>query len=666
MNCSIRMLNEDTKLRNQDRVFYFQVWSGLLVESMHVTNIPVFKEDIDRLLQLGNRFSEDRRMENRKAAGRIYGAACTACDRKLAESEILQRVLKLSYDKDVIVLGTAIEAMVMLAESIGLNTIQGVLWPRILKTINAGDVRVRCTALRTVATILQNIRDRNLASDADSLFFRKSVASLLVAEADMIVRDAKEDLRNVPDEIYMTLEVQSEILGELLYTAVDALDPQSTVDVYHAYISLASCNGPLLRRNVAYNFPGFSKCMSGKYGDLGAVFTLLCHDRDDEVRWKVSAGLHESLKILLKDPMVDSAAAGKCVVTLLTDENLAVSGNVVEHLEELIKSFREENLDDHVNLLLTGLSQLEGMVDGSWRLQEMICEQLKNCITLFDGPTIAGVILPLLWNLTQQGMPPVRESAAETIMHCLRNIDDKDLLNFSVKKFYIRLGSFENPYRIRLNLLDAAVEGTRIFSSVFFREFFCQAVVDLAEDPLSNVRLKIARHVPELMPVCGTVPEFKSMLRELQKDKDQDVSTAIKSMGNPLGGKVGQWQTPEWIARDRQKLKEERLFFTRELERNSPAKDGGLGTGRNGSIRGVGGVRKQSQSGRNSASPQKETAAEESDAAFISSLRSGPHKSRDAVPSAVDRDLNSGQVSVDEDQQPLPITKSFMRLWGKG
>uniref|UniRef100_A0A7S0G229 Uncharacterized protein n=1 Tax=Rhodosorus marinus TaxID=101924 RepID=A0A7S0G229_9RHOD len=531
---------------------------------MQVTNIPVSKEDINRLLQLGHRFSEDRRMENRKAAGRIYGAACTACDRSLTESEIVQRVLKLSYDEDVIVLGTAIEAMVMLAESIGLNTTQGVLWPRILKTTNSGDVRVRCTALRTVASILRNVRDRNVASDAVKLFFRKSVASLLVAEANVIVRDAKEDLRNVPDEIYMTLEVQSEILGELLYTAMDALDPQSTVEVYHAYVSLASCNGPLLRRNVAYNFPGFSMCMSGKYGDLGSLFTLLCHDRDDEVRWKVSAGLHESLKILLKDPMVDNVAAGKCVVALLTDENLAVSGNVVEHLEELIKRFREENLDDHVNNLLTGLSQLEGMLDGSWRLQEIICKQLKNCIPLFDGPTIAGVILPLLWNLTQHGMPPVRESAAETIMHCLRNIDDKDLLNFSVKKFYIRLGSFENPYRIRLNLIDAALEGTRVFSSVFFREFFCQAVVDLAEDPLSNVRLKLARHVPAFMPACGTVPEFESMLRELQKDRDQDVLMAIKSIGNLLDGKVGRWQTPEWIAQDRQKLKEERLFYATE------------------------------------------------------------------------------------------------------
>mmetsp|Transcript_34249 Transcript_34249/g.134179 ORF Transcript_34249/g.134179 Transcript_34249/m.134179 type:complete len:667 (-) Transcript_34249:3470-5470(-) len=666
MNCSIRMLKEDTELRNQDRVFFFQVWSGLLVESMQVTNIPVFKEDLDGLLQLGKRFSEDQRMENRKAAGRIYGAACTASDRKLAESDILQRILRLSYDNDVIVLGTAIEAMVMLAESIGLNTIQGVLWPRILKTVNSDDVRVRCTALRTVATILQNIRERNLASDADNLFFRKSVASLLVAEAEMIVRDAKADLRNVTDETYMTLEVQSEIFGELLYTAMDVLDTQSTVVVYHAYISLASCNGPLLRRNVAYNFPGFSMCMSGKYGDLGAVLTLLCRDRDDEVRWKLSAGLHESLKILLKDPMVDNATAGKCVVALLTDENLAVSGNVVEHLGELIKTFREENLDEHVNLLLSGLGQLEGMVDGSWRLQEMICKQLKNCITLFDAPTIAGVILPLLWNLTQQGMPPVRASASETIMHCLRNIDDKDLLNFSVKKFYMRLGSFEYPYRIRLNLIDAALEGTRVFSSVFFREFFCQAVVDLAEDPLSNVRLKIARNVPAFTPACITVPEFKSMLRELRKDKDQDVSTAIKSMGNPLVGKVEQWQTPEWIAKDRQKLKAERLFFTKELERKSSARAGGHAVGRNGSIHGIGGVRKQSQPRRNSISPQKETEAEESDAAFISSLRSGPPLSRDQVPSAVDRDRNSGQVSTDEDQQTSSITRSFTRLWGKG
>jgi len=45
-------------------------------------------------------------------------------------------------------------------------------------------------------------------------------------------------------------------------------------------------------------------------------------------------------------------------------------------------------------------------------------------------------------------------------------------------------------------------------------------------------------------------------------------------------------------------------------------------------MRGVVGARRQGQSNRYSASSQKESAAEESDAAFISSLRSGQFGSR--------------------------------------
>mmetsp|Transcript_12255 Transcript_12255/g.37381 ORF Transcript_12255/g.37381 Transcript_12255/m.37381 type:complete len:820 (+) Transcript_12255:360-2819(+) len=563
MKSCTSMLEKGTKLEGEDRTFYYQVWSGILVESMQTKGLQLKTVELQSLLQLAASNAQSPTMEGRKAAARIYGALATLFSTERIENDVLPSMLKLFDDKNVVVLGTTVESMVKIANHLSAEKVDKDIWPRLMNLTDSEDVRIRCTALRTVTAILAHYRE---TKQPLRVSFRDKTADLLRREVRLLKQDAKEDLRTVSDEKYMVLEVQAEVFGELLYNVAKILDQSSVKEVYKAYAIMASCNGPLLRRNVAYNFPGFVLSVANKYGDLTSILELLCKDKDDEVRWNMSAGIHESLRLLFESGRADADVLSGCVLTLLTDENPAVTSNIMEHFVDIVELFRKTGHVEEIKKLVKGLNQLKGMVDGSWRLQEMIAMQLRRCMSSLGEDTICEVILPLMWRLTQQGMPPVRMTAAQSIMHCLRNISDRNRFNNSVKEYYNQLGAPENPYRVRLSQMDAALEGMEVFSSWFFREFFVKPVFKLSEDTVSNVRVKLAMHAHKLAPRCGNMFEFQAMLAKLRNDPDVDVRQAMEDFKQRQEAENAVFVSEESLVKDQKKLADEKAFYTKRSD----------------------------------------------------------------------------------------------------
>lgn len=115
----------------------------------------------------------------------------------------------------------------------------------------------------------------------------------------------------------------------------------------------ASCNGPLLRRNIAFNFPGLCLSLAGRFGDVGAIFSLLAQDKDDEVRWNLSAGVHETMKILLKDPKTDRTILVQTISALVTDNNAAVVSNIMGRFKDIVQLLTDAGESEQVGLAPT-------------------------------------------------------------------------------------------------------------------------------------------------------------------------------------------------------------------------------------------------------------------------------------------------------------------------
>lgn len=219
----VHLLETDCALKGDDRIFFYEVWSGILVEAMKVKAIVLEQALVKRLLQLADQNSASPAKESRRAAARIYGALAMVCAPGFVESSVLPGIVKMFGDPDITVQGTAIESTIRLANKLPSAVVERSVWPKMMKFVNSEDVRIKCTALRAIAAILEGCR-RKGPNSAVPAALRDGTLIILRTEARRVKVEAKEDLRIVSDEMYMALEVLTEVFGELLYAVRDALD----------------------------------------------------------------------------------------------------------------------------------------------------------------------------------------------------------------------------------------------------------------------------------------------------------------------------------------------------------------------------------------------------------------------------------------------------------
>lgn len=103
---------------------------------------------------------------------------------------------------------------------------------------------------------------------------------------------------------------------------------------------------------------------------------------------------------------------------------------------------------------------------------------------------------------------------------------------------------------------------SQVFSSVTFRAVFAHPVLGLRKDPISNVRLRLARTMLPLLAVCGELDEFHETLAVLASDEDVDVRDAVADFEQ----NVVDLRTPLWHERDNAKLSHERSLYSKAIK----------------------------------------------------------------------------------------------------
>lgn len=231
MNTCLNILQSGTELTGDDRIFYYQIWSGILVESMQTKGLQVVDSELVALLNIASINAKSRLMECRKAATRIYGAVTAFLDTNRINHSVLPDMLNLFDDGDIVVLGASIEAMIAIANALSPEAVDKNIWPRLMNLTDSEDVRIRCASLRTIAAILTNIRECAPTQPLRASF-RNTTAALLKREIRTMKLNVLDDLRIISDEKYMVLETQADVFGELLYNTCDVLDQAQLKDAY--------------------------------------------------------------------------------------------------------------------------------------------------------------------------------------------------------------------------------------------------------------------------------------------------------------------------------------------------------------------------------------------------------------------------------------------------
>lgn len=499
-----------------------EFWGDLLVATLPgVTWSSKKLDEVMDLLEMKYAASGDA--SSRQLAARILGSLATCSTDIDLRRRIMSRAIVITDDKDPQVRGMVAESLSSIGASVLISDVETNIWPCLLKLLQDEDARIHAVAIQSLSVISAAHREKHKKSN----LFSKLLPQVLLTECTTIRRDARQDLRSIDDDLYLLLEINSRVFGELLYSCFDHIrDDVVRKEFFKAFLAMGTCNAPVIRKHCAYNMPAVALCLQKSYGArLATVVEYLSSDTDVETRWMLAAGIHETSRILAgsltKDTLFNS------VLVLLKDPDYLVRNAVLEHFEELITGLAKVFGYKSAQKLTPLFKNLQLLAKGQWRTQELLAMQLQRAAPLVPPPSLKMDVLPMLSQMAEGGAYQVRKAAMAAIAICIRYIPDVTERDKVMKSFNIEWA--HGPvYWMRVAFIDCATTAAEEYSNCLFRDTFASELLRLARDPVANVRMRTALLLPKVAPACYELQEFQPAVEGLKNDKDKDVYEAVK------------------------------------------------------------------------------------------------------------------------------------------
>ncbi|KAI0565496.1 Armadillo-like helical domain containing protein [Gracilaria domingensis] len=507
----IVLLTRDSSVR--------EVWGHIMVVTLpHVTwsakDVNKFVSNLD-----------DGWASHRKLHARILGSLAISSRDEYLKTRIMRTAIKVCKDRDAEVRGMIAESLSSIGAAVNVSVVEKELWPCLVSLLQDEDTRIRAATMRALSHIGLSHKGKNPSAK----LFNKYIPSVLLRECAKIRRFASEDQRIIDDDKYLSLEINSEVYGELLFCCYDRLkDDAAKKEVFKAFVSMATCNGPTVRKNCAFNLPGVVACLaqSGRF-QLSAIVEFLSRDSDPETRWRLAAGLHETIKVLGAKNTIDNLF--DTVLRLLEDGNGVVKLNTLRHLEKLISELARHSGYNSEHKLAPIFDNLQSLARGNWRTQELLARQLKLAAPLVPPPIIRSNALPLLYQMAAESSNLVRKATMAAIATCMRYIPDIIEREEVMREFREKWAN--GPvYWMRISFIESANAALEMYSKCLFRDTYGADVLRLSQDKVSNVRLRLAKFLPLVAPACFQMEEFHNAISRLREDEDRDVNEVMTTV----------------------------------------------------------------------------------------------------------------------------------------
>lgn len=166
------------------------------------------------------------------------------------------------------------------------------------------------------------------------------------------------------------------------------------------------------------------------------------------------------------------------------------------------------------------------------RDQLVFIETLQALPSWLSSMQMYEMIIPILFDLIEDGARPVQLLAVQALLKCIRRNEIASHRYSLLSKLRSEYGHSKSYWR-RLLFLDACVFATTLNSRQYCRLNFIDIAIDLLDDPVPNVRLKAVSLVPLWKHVLSSLGDDKilerirQVLDEATLDRDRDVSLAL-------------------------------------------------------------------------------------------------------------------------------------------
>lgn len=337
------------------------------------------------------------------------------------------------------------------------------------------------------------------------------------------------------------------------------------------------------RQHCAYNYPALAKFV---YSDnnrylldmLHRVFSNFVVDPYYLVRRTVACAFHDIVKIYGKYGVLTKPE----LITLLKDEVEEVIEGIVPHLGQSlvalvrVGALETEQQDTSMSEIVRSLLKCEAQLSSShnWRLYSSFVQQLEVLWFLFPSEVVFNNFVSLFFRrIFACRVLPVRLACMQTILANLRYIQKPVHRNEIRNRIVNELAGSSNFYdrMLYLHVCDMIL---KLFSSSYFKEHFFIKTIQLANDPVPNIRWAVAKLLPKLHATIK-LPSDKRLLvmidtalQSLNNERDQETAAMLSKSKAQI-----QKITPVENPADTKKYEEEKKLanLNQKTSQNFPA-----------------------------------------------------------------------------------------------
>ncbi|XP_015126877.1 serine/threonine-protein phosphatase 4 regulatory subunit 4 isoform X2 [Diachasma alloeum] len=519
-------------------------WLETLLDVIELLPTDVIRREILPVAVIKGQLSQP--VGSRIMCCKIIGKICTRFDSQLLKKEVLPTVHSLCQDVNSDVRACICLQLHYVAESLGAESVTASLLPSIVELASDEESIVRHASVQTIVYLLPHLQPDVIKCTLSPLI-KKSCDSALKSDDAVICIIAQEfgklalGLEKVltpPERTWLVKYFQQ--LSQLGMSSPPKQPPEKQ-DLPFTISSLITERYIECRKQCAYNMPAMFLFTSSSPEDtdlLLPTLTDLANDPFYMVRRNLACGLHEIARIM----GAKNGALKNDFIKLVKDDNEQVLQGIVPHIGEILQLFVEsqtiskDSIDLPVMEVGRALLKCEGEIfsTNNWRLSSLMFQQLEVLPKCFPSDYIYNYFVPVVVNRALKARPiPVKLAAGRAflvfIRYNLKPIQRTELRN----KLYTDLSRNSSCY-VRMLYIRMMIEAMSIFSSVYFKEQFFGSLLEMAEDPIANIRLKVVGLLPSLKALLR-LPSDKKLLSRFEacvrglmnNEKDRDVIGAL-------------------------------------------------------------------------------------------------------------------------------------------
>ncbi|XP_012521534.1 serine/threonine-protein phosphatase 4 regulatory subunit 4 isoform X3 [Monomorium pharaonis] len=524
-------------------------WLETLLDVIELLPVEVIRAQILPLTISKGQLSQS--IYSRITCSRLLGKICTRFDSSMIQKEVLPTVHSLCQDVSSEVRASICLQLRFVAEGLGAESVKAALLPSLVELANDEESSVRYATVQTIVYLLPHLQEDTIKNIIAPLV-KKLCENAAKSEDNVICVIAQEfgklilgleKCLSMPEKTWFIKYYQ-----QLAQMGIPSLKKEKPLFTFISSNPTQDERYVECRKHCAFNLPAMFIFVSNSPQDVDAIlitFDALTSDHYYMVRKTVACGIHEVAKVLGSR----GARIKGNFIKLLKDDSEEVLQDLIPHLGLTLECLAEsqtigtDRMDSSLMEIGKALLKCEAEIAGThnWRLASLMHAQLEILPKCFSSDFIYSYFVPMTFSRILHARPiPVRLAAGTLFLLFLR-YNTKSIQRAELRsRIFTDLANNPDCY-VRMMFVRMMVEALEIFSSTYFKEYFFNVLLNLAEDPVANIRMKVVSLLPQLknqlwMPTDKKLlTSLESVVRHLvNNEKDRDVLFILKNVTQKL------------------------------------------------------------------------------------------------------------------------------------